>query len=270
MAVSCLYMATMVPDAEQTPQELMTHRAAYLEATMNQHRQLISGMTPETADATCFASMALTVDAFASLLERQLEPYEPPLPWLHMSRGLSSVFGVAMNLVKDYPDAIIHHLFGTTVARGMADKATFEANLEGFRHLLEPRDEVLNEEDLEAYKNVVSYIGSVKNAHAAGEHPKTICRRLTAWATMSPARYIELLGLRRPRALVLLAHFFGLACYVNQFWWIGWTPVREIRAIEANLSPVWMDLLAWPLQAALERASTSPYASPLAFQWNNS
>lgn len=262
MALSCLYLATESTDPALSSQDLLTHRAAYLEATLQQHRQALGLMTKQTADATCFASVVLTVDAFASLRDRVVEPYEPPMHWLQMSRGISGVFKIALVLVQDYPEAKIRPIVDTTVSYVKSEKVFNEPNREGLSHLLEPRNEVLEKTDMAAYEDMVSYIGSVMAAHKAGEHPKMLCRRLTAFPVLIPVRYIDLLRLQRPRALVLLAHFFGLACYVNQFWWIGQTPVREIQAIEKRVGPEWQDLMSWPLQAIQQRSSVSAHSTP--------
>ncbi|KAJ4231891.1 hypothetical protein NW759_002286 [Fusarium solani] len=254
MSISCLYLLTQGRD---TDPELELHRANYLEATVQQHRETLANMTKENSDPACFVSVLLTMDAFANLRFRQLEPYEPPLHWLQMSRGLGGVFQQAIELLKDNPGAKMRSLVDTAGSYVKPDVVFCKSNREGLEHLLHFREgEIHDESDVTAYENVVSYIGSVIRAMRSSEDPKMISRRLTSFSVIVSARFIELLRFQKPRALVFLAHFFALASCVRYTWWVGPSPGREIRAIQAQLGQEWQALMSWPI----EQLEKEPYA----------
>lgn len=253
MSISCLYLLIQGRSADP---ELELHRANYLEATVQQHRETLANMTKENSDAACFVSVLLTMDAFANLRFRELEPYEPPLHWLQMSRGLGGVFQQAIELLKDDPGAKMRSLVDTAGPHVRAEVVFCKSNQEGLEHLLEFQEGEIHESDAMAYEDVVSYIGSVIRAMRYNEDPKMISRRLTSFSVLVSARFIELLRFQKPRALVLLAHFFALASCVRYTWWVGPSPGREIRAIQAQLGEEWQALMCWPI----EQLEKEPYA----------
>ncbi|RSM20612.1 hypothetical protein CDV31_000590 [Fusarium ambrosium] len=185
MSISCLYLLI---EGRDTDTELELHRANYLEATVQQHRETLANMTKENSDPACFVSVLLTMDAFANLRFRQLEPYEPPLHWLQMSRGLGGVFQQAIELLKDEPGAKMRSLVDTARSYVGSNVVFCKSNREGLEHLLEFREgEIQDESDVTAYENVVSYIGSVIRGLRSSEDPKMISRRLTSFSVVVSA-----------------------------------------------------------------------------------
>ncbi|KAM0264599.1 hypothetical protein ACHAPA_008264 [Fusarium lateritium] len=172
-----------------------------------------------------------------------------------MSRGLGGVFREATSLLRNDTGAKMRPLLADRSY--VHQSVVFDrANLRGLEHLVTFHEfEVQDDEDTEAYEKVAFFIGSVIQARKAGENPRMIIRRLTSFWVLAPGRYVELLQLQRPRALVLLAHFFGLASWVDNFWWIGSSPGREIKAIKAHLGTEWQESLSWPL----EQLTRQPY-----------
>ncbi|KAF4951713.1 hypothetical protein FSARC_12836 [Fusarium sarcochroum] len=252
LALSCLYLSTEGRDSDP---ELQIARANYLGAAIEAQQANLSGMTRENADVACFVSTLLAIDAFANLMVRSLSPYEPPFHWLQMSRGLGGVFREATSLLRNDPDAKMRAL---VVDRSYVnpDLIFNKSNLRGLENLVAFHEgEIQDDSDAEAYEKVACYIGSVVQARKAGEDPRMIVRRLTSFWVLSPTRYIELLQLLRPRAMILLAHFFGLASWVDYIWWIGRSPGREIKAIKNELGAEWQAFMSWPI----EQLTRQPY-----------
>jgi len=128
------------------------------------------------------------------------------------------------------------------------------ANRQDLLHLLRrtPSDmleEPWNASIESAYESTTSYIGSIQLAIAAGEDSASIFRRLVLFPTMVQTEFIYLVKEQRPRALVILAHFFAFLADFREIWWIGDTGPREVRGIESVLPDEWRDLMIWPLQA---------------------
>ena len=64
---------------------------------------------------------------------------------------------------------------------------------------------------------------------------------------MVPETFIRFLEEGRPRALVILAHYFATAVKLDN-WIMGDTAQREIRGILAVLPVEWHVLMRWPLE----------------------
>lgn len=254
MAFSSHHMARIAKTQEKR-EDYLTLRSLYLESTLHKHRQAVGDLSRENADAVSFTTVILTIDAFANLRERQLEPYEPPIQWIQISRGVGSVCKLALDLIKDDDDAKILPLIDTMMPFIGVYHSKRKQNIALFARLLVPQDgETVDADDMQAYETTASLLGWILAGHKSGEHLKMYCRRLTTFPVLLPDRFITLLERQDPRALVLLAHFFALASHAAEFWWIGEVPCREICAIQGHLSPGWQGMAAECVQAVQAHA----------------
>lgn len=250
LAISILQMsATGNNELSWVISDLPTQRARYLEATLQEHRRAISSIDQSTADPASFTSILLSFDAFASMRERQLIPYEPPTQWLQLCKGVRNVFRTTMEMVRKDPTSSIN--VAVEMSAPLVDPSAIfcEANRSRFPRLLQPQiAELEADADNEAYMNTICYVGAAMRALESGEHIGMLARRLMMFPILMPTRFTELLGQRRARALVILAHFFGVASHCKDSWLVGDTPEREIRAIATYLGPEWQYVMEWPLE----------------------
>jgi hypothetical protein len=224
--------------------ELINARQTYHCLALREHRRAVGELNIRNADAVCCASSMIVVDAFASLHERPIEPYPPPMEWLHMARGAGSVFAVGIAALEDSKE------FETSIVYGIANRGRWfdndaqlfqETNRNGLMGLLAQGilEEPWDQEIQQAYEKTLSYIGWVQLAIKGNEHPMGICRRMMAFAILAPKRFIECVDQMRPRALVILAYFFALVAQLRDTLWIGETLQREIEAIQRVLPQEW-------------------------------
>jgi len=89
----------------------------------------------------------------------------------------------------------------------------------------------------------------VKIAIEEGEHVMAIYRRIMTFALLIPNTFREMVAEQRPRALVVMAHYFALGAKVDYVWWIGKTVQREILGIQKVLPAEWQSQMRWPLAA---------------------
>jgi len=174
------------------------------------------------------------------------------MEWLQMALGAASVFAVALDWIKDDPSAKIMALVKSPPS--FVDHDLFrESNRRQFEHLMNrdigAGEEEWDEDTIKAYEHTLSYIGSVQIAIEEGEHMMAICRRIMTFALLIPNKFRELIAEQRPRALVVLAHYFALGAKVDYVWWIGKTVQREIRGIQKALPDEWQSQMRWPLAA---------------------
>ena len=247
--------------ANPNPQDLdaIDEYRNYLDLALRGHSNDVAHLTKMTADAACMTSSLIRVAAFAVLQERPLAPYTPPMQWLQMTRGGGNLFEAAWNFYKDDESSIILRLLKATPILKDSDPLFQESSRQGLLHLLhgtgaEHALETWSENTEKAYSSTLSYIGSVQSVIARGEKPETVCRILLMFPYLIQKGFIDLVQEQRPRALVILAHYFGLLTRFKYVWYIGDTGSREIHAIRAVLSEEWQELMAWPLQMLAEES----------------
>lgn len=237
----------------------------YLDLALREHSNDVANLTKKNADAACITSSLIRVAAFAILQERLLVPYTPPVQWLQMTRGAGKVFNEAWDFIKD-DDSILLKLLKRTPVLKDSDPLFQESSRHGLLHLLhgtrtEQTFEAWSVEIEEAYSSTLSYIGSVQALIDGGEKPQTVCRILIMFPYLIQNSFIGLVHQQQPRALVILAHYFGLLTRFKDIWFIGDTGPREIRAIQAVLSEEWQDLMTWPLQTLLDESSPAQFGN---------
>lgn len=193
----------------------------------------------------------------AVLAERSLNPYVPPTDWFQMMLGSTEVFKTAWAWIGEDENSIARIV--TKRKPDMSDaEALFRAsNGEGFMHLLgrtpdDERAEPWDDEIQKTYMLVICYIGGLQIAIKANATADELTRRALGFALVLPKKFIRLLEEERPRALVVMAHYFALLAKLRGIWWIGHTGRREIRAINSVLSGEWQRMIRWPLMAIEE------------------
>ena len=258
--ILCATAALHIAFCNPQDSEAMDIHRKYLDMALREHSTDINHLTKANADATCMTSSLIRIASFAVLQERPLVPYSPPVPWLQMTKGTGNLFEQAWEFIEDD---------GSSLAFRLVQNLPFLTNPEPlfqdngrhiFRHLLrgtrtEHTLEPWNAETEKAYSSTLNYIASVQSRFDEGEKPQTLCRLLLAFPYLVKRPFVDLLKEQRPRALVILAHYFAFLTRFSYVWFIGDAGQREIRAIEAVLPGEWQDLMAWPLQMLKEESS---------------
>ncbi len=78
--------------------------------------------------------------------------------------------------------------------------------------------------------------------------PNETLRRCLAFPAMCPKEFFNMVEEGRPRATVIMAHYFAYLARFKDTWWIGDSGRREVNAIAAVLPLEWQDMMSWPLQ----------------------
>jgi hypothetical protein len=245
-SASALHLAKVEP---QDPEALDSHRR-YLDLALREHSNDVAQLNKANADIVCLTSSLLRMCAFVMLQDRPLNPYEPPMQWLHMTSRAVTVFKEAWKWIGDDQNSI-----ASILVRRMPiildDEAKYgEHNRKGLLHLLRPsqRPESWDADIQDAYESTISYIGSIMIAITTQVEQPEIFRRIIAFPMLIKRGFIYLVEQRQPRALVVLAHYFALCTMLKKVWWIGDVGPREVRGIQMVLSDEWLDLMCWPLQ----------------------
>lgn len=75
-----------------------------------------------------------------------------------------------------------------------------------------------DEDATDAYNHTVSQVAVKRRALDRGADWRALGRRLTVFGVMLRPKFIEVLRDRRPKAFVILAHYFVATTYATQFW----------------------------------------------------
>lgn len=233
-------------------------REEYLERALREHRASVETLNTENADAACFTSILFLVDAFASLQDRPLYPYTPPIEWMQLARTSVSVFNMALEKIENRETAKIMPIIGSSPSFANRNAIFSENNWKRFSYLLAGslnEDDVEFSDTIEAYKETITYIGFTQLAMENDEHPQMTCRRLMMFPILMPPKFIELVQALRPRALVILAYYFSLSIKLSDIWWIGHTAHREVHAIQSLLPHEWKSIISWPIEMVTTNCS---------------
>ena len=261
--ITCAIAALHITKSSPKDSEADDVYRMYLDLALREHSNDVAHLTKANADATCLTSCIVRLAAFAVLGERPLIPlipYSPPMQWLQMTRGAGNVFNAAWKFIGDDDSSAAFRMVKKTPILKDSEPLFQESSRQGLLHLLRgPRTEDAREawsaEVEEAYSSTLSYIGSVQSLIAGGEKAGTVCRVLLLFPYLIQKGFIDLVEEQRPRALVILSHYFGLLTRFKDIWFIGDTGSREIQAIQAVLSEEWQDLMVWPLQTMAEEST---------------
>ncbi|CAI4216709.1 unnamed protein product [Parascedosporium putredinis] len=119
-------------------------------------------------------------------------------------------------------------------------------------------DEVDIEDEKDPQSTQDAYLHAISVLNWAHRSPHTAA--CLAFPATVARRFVELIELKRPRALVILACFFALLKRAQHLWWIDGVPRREIMGVVSLFesgSP-WWPHLDWPLKIALYEGAIIP------------
>jgi hypothetical protein len=246
--LTALHMSSIDPSNTEAGTAYQT----YLDMCLRSHRHDVAVLAVENADQICLTSSLIRIGAFAILSERPLKPYTPPKQWLNMTSASGDVFRLAWGWIADTSTSLAA-IAVNKVAPDLSDDDTLFApsNRRHLQHLLkrhphhsavEPWSPAIQE----GYEQPIAFIGGVQLAIEAGEGPPLICRRLVAFPVVVPKRpFHDFVEEGRPRALIVLAHYFALFARYRDFWWIGETGRREVYAIKEMLESLGEEAIEW-------------------------
>ncbi|KAI1805487.1 hypothetical protein F4811DRAFT_514983 [Daldinia bambusicola] len=254
-ANSALYLWKESTD-ERERDELMKLQQAYQIMCSREQRRdienLVSSMT-QNALFICSTSIRMVAHSIGLVQTMAVDPWEPPVQWLHLGRGAGKILSIAGNFTNATNQASI-----TAFEKGPPDLSNGE-ELITFDHssldwLLEhpggpgssaaQEDHELEDKDVKyAYDSALSYTCTVQKGLADGERDYAVVRRIAGFSVHVPAKFAQLLEERRPRAMVILAHFMALWIGFEHIWMIGRAGELQVRGIYKALPIEWSSKL---------------------------
>lgn len=293
LAISALYAALQqmsdvsvrgadippIPSVLESISFAQVHRV-YMNMAVQQQRSALDGIDAKKADALGFASIMLSMMA-SKLLPGSItgNEYSPPMQALYISAATGDILQSALPvLAEGSPMMRLLRLGGTNLgttiegANGEPIPALFDPVDTGdFQPILDFQDPANIEEQTEdstlAYTTTLAFIQSIYKAIQRNDIEHKICRRVMYFAAIAPRNFHKMLQEKRPRALVIFAHYMSMVKRVDQYWWFEGAAEKELRGIDSILPGAWKWAMDWPWRMVTrlgERDRNVDLASPWA------
>ena len=253
-ALSATHLLRSSPDDDA----LYSARQNYYVLALREQRKECAHIDAQNAEAVCLTSFLILRNSYAMMQERSLDQYTPPTEWLKMGRGAGAVMWKANAAVT--PEMPFSFKFFLDSYQYVLTEQALQRNFDRpfsnvFVAITEQKPDL---EDQQTYQKSLSYINFMQKAIDSGEPAFVVGRMLQAFPMIVPARFIDLVEEQDPCALVVLAHYFGIAAQVDgDFWWLKGsdgsserTAPKEIKAIDAQLHGSCKAMMLWPLTKA--------------------
>lgn len=262
LAVSALHLRSHAPQ----DQELIRASHSYMASTLSEYSaRLGKGITESNAEALFLTAALIAFQSTASRifarddssdLKDRSDGYSLPLSWFHSFQGIKAVVASSWQWLRH--SGIVIPIIESQPALNL-DLSGQNANF--FGHLLTGvEEEVASQDDpttqeltRQAYQHAVAVLDWAHKIPHTGAP-------LVFLATVS-RRFVELLESRRPRALAILASYFGLLKSLDSVWWLKGLARREVMGIVSLFDPddeEWWPRLQWPVRIALYEGDFIP------------
>lgn len=261
LALGAAHRATLLPD-EASSLRPIYH--SYIDSTLQRHRPMAAKLGRSTSESVCLNVILISLYTLFLRSEPSTEPYEPPLLWLSMARGIRTVLADAYHVLVQSDSRLCPLLLAQPSAWL---QGPYEDPQRTFHFLLEYRrdEEEMDEKTEKAYSDTIAYLERIYRAIQTIE-PDWIIRKLfTGFPPIVPDEFLDFVYERRPRALVILAYLFTLAKNIEDTWWLRGIPEREVRGINSILPPEWKCTMVWALDLISEEKE-APESEPTVSQ----
>jgi hypothetical protein len=179
-------------------------------------------------------------DTLARFLEKFVQ-------YIHIHRGIRTVVGGQWDALIQSP---IGRSFITDRVILSHQPTTFKPALSKLLGLI--KSSKLGDSLTKAYNLTIGNLQSIMNACKISGSASTTSASMStyaaviSWPVMVPIEYVDALDMRRPEALVILAHYAALLHMYRQLWIFGDGGFFLIESIYGSLGTEWEDWLEWP------------------------
>lgn len=248
LALGAAHRATLCPD-EAASLRPICH--SYIDSSLQQHRPVAAKLDRSTSESVCLNAILISLYALFLRSEPSTEPYEPPLLWLSMARGIRTVLKESYHQLVRSNSRLCPLLLAQP---RVWFQGPYKSPEKTFDFLLEYRrdQEEMDEKTEKVYKDTIDYLERLYMAVQTNEPDGVIRRLFTGFAPIVPGEFLDFVYERRPRALVILAYLFALAKNIENTWWLRGIPEREVRGINSIMPPEWKWTMVWALNSVSE------------------
>ncbi|KAL5611549.1 uncharacterized protein BROUX77_001705 [Berkeleyomyces rouxiae] len=260
LAVTALHMRVLGPN----DRHLVQASHAYMASSVAQYCKALSeGINETNAEALFLTATLIALQSTATRVFTRDDPgteasdpsgtYTLPLSWFHAFQGVKAVVASSWPWIRNSETVLSVIDAQPALQLDMrTDSAFFGPVLDGLESEVNMDDPAQKEATLQAYHHAASVLNWAHSSSARGA--------ALAFPASVSKRFVDLIEMRRPRALVLLASFFALLRKFDSIWWLQGVPRREIIGIASlfDRNSPWWKHLEWPLRIALHEGPVIP------------
>lgn len=182
------------------------------------------------------------------------EPDSGPLyiiNWMLIWRGIGAIFE-RTEMSKDNMAAMASSGLQTLFHRPKIDLKDAAGHVPGNLQLM--IDTIQKDEedhvDKPTYYTTLRYLASLYQNLRNGGFGALMKLRIITWFTFLPQRFVDLVRDRRPRALIIIAHYAAFLKLMGEVWWLQGVGDRSLQDLcEYVDHPMWVNLLDVPKAA---------------------
>ncbi|KAF1992424.1 hypothetical protein K402DRAFT_320696 [Aulographum hederae CBS 113979] len=244
LAFSALHLHILTPNDHG----LSSTSHQYYGTALRKVNQEIANWSTDVAELTFGASITLSFRAAFSWQDPCMKntPYTLPLQWIHLTRGATTVF------IMSQQTKVAN--IGGPMEVPFPDTSTIPLNDDPFEllKLALPSDFDSEEEQTALYKTL-DQVSIIYRSILGGADYLPGLARLTRFPAFLDPVFLRMLQEGEPRAMVVLAYFFGVMKEAEDVWWLnGWAD-HEINGILGLMPEECMVFMEWPCRQLVEK-----------------
>jgi hypothetical protein len=254
LGIASLHRHRLLPDKGHTLGQVELYRARALSG----FRQAIARLCPssQSYEAALIMSLLLIVlcaKDYSSSDEGDLAI----LRWIVSYRGLTSII-----LLRPYPQ-LAETSIGPVFRRELTALGTEPVLPIVLLRMFEEVNSLDPDyEYLEFYCNILDALGVLYASLRQDGLSPAFFVRVISWPSFSTQPFANCVTEKRPRALIILAHYLAIVKLVKGLWWAEGMPDHEIQIIGRMVGPKWLSYIEVPLQVT-QMSDTEEIASLL-------
>ena len=247
LAISALHLAWLRPDK----QDHFSHVAArQQDAALSTFRSIMSSIGESNCDAFFGLSSLIVVYGFASpKASDSLGMFnysgQDSDEWLPLIRGVNSILQSVWRWVKNGRLSGLLHDHAQEPPKTDLP-AVLKDQLANLENMVENAGE--GQEAMNAYTQALNNLRMC--FIRINNRPAYECEVSIAflWPVLVSQEYISLVNMRKPQALIILAHYSVILHHLDEYWWMrGWAK-HIIDSIDHELNDDWRYWITWPQQ----------------------
>ncbi|KAE8324015.1 hypothetical protein BDV39DRAFT_181094 [Aspergillus sergii] len=244
LALAAAHRATLLPGEASS---LRPISYGYMDFALKWHRSVTGKLDDNTSESVCLNAVLLSLYTFFLRSEGAPEPYEPPILWLSMARGIHTIMRTAYDQLMASNSRLCPLLVAQPTIWQRESSDSDEIRAKPFNYLLKYHREEMTDMVKNAYSGTITYLEYLYVAVQNREPDFVIRKIFNGFPPVVPKLFLDFVREKRPRALAIIAHLFALAKGVENIWWLCGIPEQEVRGIDSIMPADWKWALAWPL-----------------------
>lgn len=252
LGISALHHFALTPDDTALSQAA----GSYFDKAVRSHRVALSTIDENSSEALLATAIIIChhtwISGHSSLSD---EPYEIPLQTYHMARGIQALFDQMWPWLRG--SAYLWYIEKQPVLEPIDPVpldpwiANVQKDLSQLSKTFE--DDSVSAEDKIVYEKAATEVSSMCYAISSGVEKQNIQKRVATMPVRLPGRFLELVEIKDPRALCLLARDLALLKVIDPVWWLhGMEPSQTVAeksviGIGRMLPEEWQWAMEWPM-----------------------